>query len=739
LLTMSGRGVGGPVDPARASGSALPLRAGPATLLYTDMVESTASWIREPTEMARVLIRLDAILAATVAVHGGWVAKQTGDGIVAVFSSPRKAIEAALAGQQTIGAEDWGSLHVASRMGVHSGDVQFLGDDIFGLAVNVSARIQSAAHGGQILLSKTTEQLASGDLPDGVSLASLGERLLRGVPAPIEVFQLCYGGLRREFPEIRARRAGTVMPAPSTEFLDPRGLVAGVEQALAESPVVTLTGPGGVGKSRLAVEVSRARTESLRWVNLVPVDDPELVLQTVASDLQVNVDDGDLAETVIEFLQHQRTLLVLDNCERHLPAVRTLASSIIHDCPEVKLLATSREPLGLADERLFPVEPLYSPQDPALIDAAVELFVHSAQRSGATLDTGTDGTLLRDICQELDGLPLAIELAAARVATVSLAELRAQLAERFRVLRSTSRERVGEPEHHRSISETLLWSYNLSSEQQQLLLDRLAVFSGGFSADAAAQVCSGRLSGLDVRDALSELARKSLVRADSNRPVTRFSLLETVRAFAHENLARRGEPEGSDLRRAHARYYADLAEAGDRGRGGPEEGAWVALELEELANFRSAVTWAAGAGDAALALRIYVSLYELAAFQGRVEIFDWIEPADFLAAGHELTAAALAMSAIRHGPSKQASVDIAEQAVALQRDNGMRAHRLLPWAKGFAEASRGNPTGAAEAYAQAAQLVRDLEGENGRWITALSLDTQQNLAAAEDLLVEARR
>jgi predicted ATPase len=629
------------------------------------------------------------------------------------------------------------------RMGINSGEAEFVDGDVYGLTVNIAARLEGAAHGGQILISGVTEQMVQGSLPEDVWLISHGERLFKGVRTPIKVFQVGHADLRQEFPEIRCRRPGTAMPKPSTPFLDPRNYAAQVQSVVSEHRLVTLTGPGGVGKSRLAVEASYLISPSLqdgvRWVNLMPVDRPEHLAHAVASDLQVSPGGGDILDVLVDHLQHQRVLVVLDNCERHVAAVRSLAAGLLHECPDLSLLTTSREPLRLADEHVIEVNPLLAPNDPGLIEVGVELFALSAAAVGFSV--GYDAATrwqMRQICERIDGLPLAIELAAGQLSTMSLLELQRHLDRRMPVLAAPGERRFGEPEHHRAISATVQWSYDLLSPDLQLLLERLAVFRGGFTADAVAQVCYPAPADVfDTWQHLSDLARKSLLRSDPNRPVTRFSMLETVGAFAGDRLEERGDFEPTARR--HARYYTELAEAADRGRGGPDEAPWVATEQEELSNFRAAVDWAGHAGEIDLALRTYVALYELAAFQGRVEIFDWIDPRHYDAADHELLAAALAMSGIRHGPTSPASIETAERATLLQQQFGLRNHRLLPWARGFAEASRGNGYAAVMAYREAAIVVRDAEGENGRWITALSLDPNRNRDEAEELLIRARR
>jgi predicted ATPase/class 3 adenylate cyclase len=726
--------------PAGPSGSPGP---GVATFLFTDLVESTAAWSDDAKRMSQVLLRHNALLKEGIESNGGVVAKHTGDGVVAIFAAPVDAVRAAIVTQVAIAGEDWGPVQIGVRMGINSGEAEFVDGDVYGLTVNIAARLEGAAHGGQILISGVTEQMVQGALPEDVWLISHGERLFKGVRTPIKVFQVGHADLRQEFPEIRCRRPGTAMPKPQTPFLDPRNYAALVQTVVGEHRLVTLTGPGGVGKSRLAVEASHLISPSLqdgvRWVNLMPVDRPEHLAHAVASDLQVSPGGDDVLDLLVDHLQHQRVLVVLDNCERHVDAVRSLSRDLLHECPDLSLLTTSREPLRLADEHVIEVEPFLAPDDPGLLEVGVELFALTAAAVGFSV--GYDAATrrqIRQICERIDGLPLAIELAAGQLSTMSLLELQRHLERRLRVLAAPGGRRFGEPEHHRAISATVQWSYDLLSSDLQILLERLSVFRGGFTADAVAQVCYPTPADVfETWQQLSDLARKSLLRSDPNRPVTRFSLLETVGAFVGERLEDRADFEPTAHR--HARYYTELAEAADRARGGPDEAPWVATEQEELSNFRAAVAWAAHSGQIDLALRTYVALYELAAFQGRIEIFDWIDPRDYENTDHELVAAALAMSGIRHGPTSPASLETAERATLMQQQFGLRNHRLLPWARGFSEASRGNGVAAVMAYREAAAVIRDIEGENGRWITALSLDPSRNRDEAEELLIRARR
>jgi predicted ATPase/class 3 adenylate cyclase len=708
------------------------------TILITDLEDSTRRWEEDPDLMDASLVRHDAILRTEIERCHGVVAKHTGDGVLALFDAPSDAVQAAVASQVALRAEPWAGAPLRVRMGINTGEARLRGGDAFGPSVNLAARIEDAAHGGQILVSATTAALIRDVPAPSTTTADLGHWQLRNVHAPQRLFEVRHPALPDQFPRPRATRPGrSSLPVLLSTFIDPRGEVARLAATLATSRLVTVIGPGGVGKSRLAIEVATRveddYADGARWCPLADVDDPSLVPAAVASHL-------DLGQTalstdgVLEALSSRHLLLLVDNCEHVQAAAKALIDRILRNCPLVTVLATSREPLRLDGERVSPLRALTSKHHNE--SSAVELFLDRAASAGADLDVTDAGRRrIAALCERLDGLPLAIELAAARTRELGLDELERRLDERFQLLAASGMPDVSTPAHHQRLHDTVAWSYELLDEREQLLFARLAVFRGGFTPDAAEVVCGE----VGIWGDLAGLAERSLIQLDVGSPVTRYELLESVRAFALERLTERGE-EGRTAER-HARWFCAFAERADRERAGPNEAEWVERELAEIANLRAATAWSVEHDQVDLALRLYVSLYELASLQGRVEIFDWIDPLSFLDTDHDLVPPALAMAALRQDPSMPASVERAELAINLQQERGSRPHRLLPWAKGFAESSRGEVKAAIDAYREAAAVILAVEGENGHWISARALVAiaTRDLAEAQQVAVDSLR
>ena len=708
------------------------------TILFTDVEQSTRRWEEDAETMDAALARHDAILRAEIARSHGAVAKFMGDGVLAVFDHPADAVTAAVNVQVALAAEQWSGKPLRVRMGIHTGEVRVRGGDVFGPNVNLAARIQGAAHGGQILLSANTELLVRDSLPPETSTIDLGHWVLRNIHAPQHLLEVRHDSLTSGFRRPRASRPGrSSLPVFTSVFIDLRGDSDRLASTLATARLVTVVGPGGVGKSRLAVEVATRAEETYvdgaRWCPLADVDDPSLVGAAVASHLDLggaatNTDD------VLGKLGRRHLLLLIDNCEHVRSAVTTLVGRVLRECPDVTVLATSREPLRIAGERVLELAPLTGRHEGT--DPAVTLFVERADAAGANLDlTTANRRRIAALCERLDGLPLAIELAAARSRSMSIDEIARRLDHRFQLLTSPAAPDASAPAHHRKLHDTVAWSYDLLDERERLLFERLAVFRGGLTADAAEAVCGD----VGTWESLAELSERSLIQPDVGSPVTRYELLETVRTFALERLTERGEEAACAER--HARYFCAFAEQADVERAGPNEAEWVDRDLAEMANFRAATMWALEHADIETALRLYVALYELASLQGRVEIFDWLDPTAYVDVASDLVPAALAMAGLRQDPSKPASVELAESAIALQAERGGRSHRIVPWAKGFAEASRQNRAAAVDAYREAVDLVRQLEGENGHWISARALVAMitRDAAEAHKVALDARR
>jgi predicted ATPase len=563
------------------------------TFLFTDVEGSTRRWEADADAMRAALAAHDAVLRAAIEAHGGFMFKHTGDGVCAAFASPRSAVDAAVAAQR--------ALELPVRMGLATGEAELRGADYFGAVLNRAARVMAAGHGGQILLDGLTAGLLG-----GVGLVDLGPRRLRDLAQPVQVFQVVSSGLRTEFPPLK-----TVDPtpgnlrSPSTSFVGRESALDEVEAVLRAHQLVTLTGPGGVGKTRLALEVAGGGADAFPdgvWViELAAVGDPGAVPEAVAAVLVITQQPGKtVTESVASALEGRSRLLVFDNCEHVVDSVADLVEAILAASATVKILATSREGLRVADEQLWPVPSL---DVAAGIDsAAVALFVERARSVAPhfSMATTDEAGAVVEICRRLDGIPLAIELAASRMASMTAIEVRDRLDQRLRLLVGSRRGLS----RHQTLRHAVAWSYDLLDDTEKALLARCSVFAGGFDLHSACAV-AGSDRGPDdfaTLDLLDMLVRKSLLVADRSSGRTRFSMLETIRQFAEEQLVARGE--ASEIRAAHSRYFAgreaDILARWDSPRQ-REAYTWFTAEL---ANLRTAFRWAAGHGDLDVAATI---------------------------------------------------------------------------------------------------------------------------------------
>jgi predicted ATPase len=533
--------------------------------------------------MRKALAAHDEVLRSAIEEHGGWLFKHTGDGVCAAFASPKAAVVAAVAAQR--------ELDLPVRMGLATGEAELRDGDYFGTVLNRAARVMAAGHGGQILLVESTAVLLG-----GVDLLDLGPRRLRDVPMPVGVFQVRATGLRAEFPPLRAldTSPGNLRRA-ATSFIGRESEVAEVEAALRAHRLVTLTGVGGVGKTRLATEVAARLVDGFPdgvwFFELAAVTDPAAVPDAVAAVLGITQQPGmSVSDSVAAALEGRLRLLVFDNCEHVRDAAADLTEAILAQSATVTILATSREGLGVADEQLWLVPSLDF--GAGIESAAVDLFVERARSvaSGFSMATTDEAEAVIEICRRLDGIPLAIELAASRLLSMTVGELRDRLDDRFRLLVGSRRGL----ERHQTLRHAVAWSYDHLDDAEKSLLARCSVFAGGFDLPAACAVadCGDDLATLDLLDSL---VRKSLIVADRTSKRTRFSMLETIRQFAEEQLvASRAAPEA---RTAHARYFAgreaDIMSLWDSPRQ-REAYTWFATEL---ANLRTAFRWAADHGD----------------------------------------------------------------------------------------------------------------------------------------------
>jgi predicted ATPase/class 3 adenylate cyclase len=519
-------------------------QSGVVTFLFTDVEGSTRRWEADPEVMRVALADHDEVLRNAIEAQGGWLFKHTGDGVCAAFASPRSAVDAAVAAQL--------QLELPVRMGLATGEAELREGDYFGAVLNRAARVMAAGHGGQILLADSTAGLLS-----GVDLVDLGPRRLRDLPTPVGVFQVRATGLRTDFPALRALDAspGNLRP-PTTSFIGRESEVAELQAVVKAHRLVTLTGVGGVGKTRLAVEVAARLADEFPdgvWLfELAAVTDPAAVPDAVAAVLGITQQPGKtVSESVAAALEGRVRLLVIDNCEHVLDAAADLIEAILAHSATVRILATSREGLGVPDEQVWPVRSLDAAA--GIDSAAVSLFVERAQgiAPGFSMVDGDEAAAVTEICQRLDGIPLAIELAASRMASMTASEMRDRLDHRFRLLVGSRRGL----ERHHTLRHAMAWSYDLLDDTEKTVLDRCSVFAGGFDLQSACTVAgSDDLDEYAILEVLDALVRKSLLIADRSSGRTRFSMLETIRQFAEDQLVAGGQ--ATAVRAAHARYFA---------------------------------------------------------------------------------------------------------------------------------------------------------------------------------------
>jgi predicted ATPase/class 3 adenylate cyclase/DNA-binding CsgD family transcriptional regulator len=582
------------------------LPTGTVTLLLADVEGSTRLWETQPEQMTAALASLNRTVNEAIAAYGGVrpLEQGEGDSFVAAFARASDAVACALALQRAPLAP------IRLRIGVHTGEIQLRDESNYaGPTINRTARLRDLAHGGQTLLSGATEPLVVDRLPDGVWLSDLGSYPLRDLPRPERVVQLCHPDLRNEFPPLRVRTVVMThnLPAQLTSFVGRQAELADLREIVTSNRLVTLTGAGGAGKTRLAVEVTSQLTSELSdgvwYVDLAPVTNPALASVTVARTLGLPDQPGlSMMDLVVRFVGEKTMLLLLDNCEHLLDACGSLVVELLAACPHLTILATSREPLGLPGELSWRVPSL------SLSDDAVELFTDRARRARPDFVASDDNrTLVAEICERLDGMPLAIELAAARVRALSLVQIINSLHDRFRLLTGGARTAV---RRQQTLRASVDWSHALLTEPEQVLFRRLAAFAGGFELDAAQAVCaSSELELYQLLDQLSLLVDKSLVVAFEIGTDTgdgmRYRLLETVRQYAQEKLGDSGEAD--EVRTRHRDHYTAMA-AELESLGHTHDEQLVAWAQTETDNLRAAFAWSRENSELEKALQLILSL-----------------------------------------------------------------------------------------------------------------------------------
>ncbi len=589
------------------------LPSGTVTILFTDLVSSTRLWEQFPDAMRPALARHDELLRAAIEDAGGFVVKTTGDGFHAVFPTARAAVDAAVALQLALAAEafaETGPLQV--RVGVHTCEAEYRDGDYYGSEVNRAARLMSVAHGGQIVLSLATSALVR----DGsVELADLGEHHLRDLTTAERVFEVRGPGLATGHPPLRSLDAlpGN-LPRQMTTFVGRDAEIASIAALLRETSFVTLTGVGGVGKTRLSLQVAAEVVPNFpdgAWLcEFAPLSDPGAVWETMATSLGLQPFPGrNLEETVLEYLSSKRLLIVIDNCEHLLDALASVVEAIAWRAPRVSVLATSREGFGVPGERMVAVPSLGVPADDLDLDELVQadsvrLFTERASATGGFVLTPQNASSVGVVCRRLDGIPLAIELAAARARSMSPDDLVDRLDQRFKLLTRGSR---GARERQQTLRSTIDWSYDLLEPTERLALDRLSVFAGSCDLAAAeAVLADDDLDEFDVVDLLGQLVDKSLVVAEHRDGRVRYRMLETIRQYADEKLQERGDTEV--IRRRHADHYVARVEAAGPHLTGREEAVTNAEIVREVDNLRATLDWAIETGSADHALRLVAPL-----------------------------------------------------------------------------------------------------------------------------------
>lgn len=667
----------------------LPDASAIVAFLFTDIVESTRRWETDPEGMGAALRRHDTIVRATVAPYRGHVFKTIGDAFCIAFLDSADAAHAALDVQAALAGEDFSAIGgLAVRMAIHAGVVERRDDDYFGQPLNRVARLLGIGHGEQILITPVAIALARDRLRADARLDDLGPHRLRDIVTPERVFQLSVPPMRARHPELRSLGRGlTNLPLQITSFVGREADVAAVLERVDASRSVTLVGPGGVGKTRLSIAVGSALLESypdgVWFVDLAPLTESEFVAAAVAATLDIRVaSTSNATDELVNALAGKRVVLILDNCEHVIETGVALARELLWRCAGLRIIATSREPLSVPGEFVYRLDTLAVPKlhmtsaAKALTFGAVELFVDRARAidAGFVLTDANVGSVV-EIVRRLDGIALAIELAAPRIAALSPAQLAARLDERFRLLTKGVR---GALPRQQTLHALIAWSFELLSLRERTIFRRIAIFAGGFTLDAATVVASdAAFDEWELLDALAALQAKSLVVADRTSENARYRLLESTRAFALEKLAESGEREA--IARKHAVFIAaSLVEMSVLWET-MDEGAWQDAVTTELDNVRAALAWAIGESrDAELGMRVLAALHQPLRVFGHEEAMRWYTPARELARTHPdrgLGATMLLRYAalISHGAIPIADrIAIASEAIAAGEESGDR-------------------------------------------------------------------
>jgi predicted ATPase/class 3 adenylate cyclase/DNA-binding CsgD family transcriptional regulator len=709
------------------------LPTGTVTLLLADVEGSTRLWESQPEEMTAAIARLDATLADLIAAHRGVrpVEQGEGDSFVLAFARASDAVACALELQRAP------LTPIRLRIGVHTGDIQLRDEgNYIGPTINRTARLRDLAHGGQTVLSGVTEAIVVDQLPDDAWVTDLGSHKLRGLPRPERVVQLCHPDVPNEFPLLRTSEATVAqrLPVQLTSFIGRDAQILEVRGIIANNRLVTLTGAGGSGKTRLAIQAANELGDNVRYVDLAPITDPELVPVAVVGALGLrDLPDRSTKDTIVRYLSERQLLLMLDNCEHLLDACAALTLTVVDACPGVTILTTSREPIGVAGEVTWRVPSL------SLADEAIELFTDRARLARPEFAiTDDNAAAVSEICRRLDGMPLAIELAAARIRALSTEEILDSLHDRFRLLTGGSRTAV---RRQQTLRASVDWSHALLTEPERVLFRRLAVFIGGFDLDAAQAVAgSGDLERHQVLDLLTLLVDKSLVVAEQAGGRTRYRMLETVRQYGLEKLGESSEADA--VRTRHQDHYTATALAFESTSRVDHEQLLARAELN-IDNLRSAFIWSRERGDTDGALRLASALSPLWLARGHIkEALAWFDAvADDQTRHGSETSPAVRVRAVVERAVLDAwagfvpRIDEVDQALAVARDLGdpaLLARALV--ARGFIV---GFDDDAARPYFTEASDVARAVGDGWRLAQMLAWRAYVKTVAGDPIAVRA--
>lgn len=735
------------------------LAAGTVTLVFTDIEGSTRLLQELGDRYAAVLSDHHRLLRDAFGAHGGSELDAAGDGLYFTFPSARAALAAAVDAQRSVLAHPWPeSADVRVRMGLHTGEPLSADVGLVGLDVHRAARICAAGHGGQILVSQTARDLIGRELPTGVILIDLGERRLKDLAEPQRLFQAVAEGLPADFPPLLTMDARpNNLPRQLTSFVGRERELSEARAILASAPLLTLTGPGGVGKTRLSLEIALELLDEFEdgvWVvELGTLTDDGLVLQSIAAALGVTEQPGrPLATTVLDHLRTRHLCLVLDNCEHLLEACAGHAFTLLQGCPFMRILATSREALGIAGESVFPVPSLRVPESDRAVSAeqaarweAVRLFVEraAAVHPGFHL-TDDNARAVVQVCQRLDGIPLALELAAARVRALPAEQIAARLDDRFRLLTGGSRVAVT---RHQTLRATIDWSYELLSGEERAIFRRLSVFAGGCTLAGAEAVCVGEgVKEGEVLDLLTHLVDKSLLVSEASAAEGRFHLLETIRQYARERLLDSGEAEATFRR--HRDWFLALVERAKADFfSGPAPTAWLTVFDREHDNLRAALEWSsAEARGGGAGLRLAAGLWRYWEIRGYlVEGRQWLERTLAATDGEVSTLRANALTGagiLAHIQGEYPAALAFHEASLLQHRQLGRPHSIAFAANNLANvaAEQGDYALARELYEESNEIVRSLGDRRGTAIGLINLadvvSRQGDYATAQTIFTE---